>query len=218
VIEAQDLRYQYPQGPALGFANVQVPQAGMLLVRGASGAGKSTWLALLAGLLSASQGQLRVAGQDLRELRGAQLDAWRGRAIGFLPQRLLLSPLLSVQRNLALAQFAAGMRHNARVIAQALEQLGVGELAQRMPGQISGGQALRVALARAVLLQPQVVLADEPTASLDDAAAHDALGLLHSTAQKHQATLVIATHDARVGHYFAHQAGLQRLDIVRSQP
>jgi putative ABC transport system ATP-binding protein len=216
VIEAQDLHYRYPQGPALGFANVHVPQGGMLLVHGASGAGKSTWLALLAGLLSASQGLLRVAGQDLRALRGVQLDAWRGRTIGFLPQRLLLSPLLSVQRNLALAQFAAGVQHNLRAIAQALAELGVEELAQRLPGQISGGQALRVALARAVLLQPQVILADEPTASLDDAAAQDALGLLRSTAQKHRATLVIATHDARVGQYFADQSGLQRLNILRN--
>jgi putative ABC transport system ATP-binding protein len=217
VIHTEQLGYRYAKGAVLAFDDVRVAQGGTLLVHGASGAGKSTWLALLAGLLTPTQGRVCVAGQDLGAMRGTQLDAWRGRAIGFLPQRLLLSPLLSVQRNLALAQFAAGLRHNGRAIAQALEQLGVGELALRMPGQISGGQALRVALARAVLLQPQVILADEPTASLDDAAAQHALGLLHSTAQKHQATLAIATHDARVGQYFASQAGLQRLNIVRSQ-
>ena len=83
-----------------------------------------------------------------------------------------------------------------------LAALGVAELANRLPAQLSGGQAQRVALARAVLMQPKLVLADEPTASLDDDTAHEALQLLHSTAQRYSATLVIATHDARVAHFF----------------
>ena len=94
------------------------------------------------------------------------------------------------------------------------------DLAWRKPGQLSGGQAQRVALARAVLLQPQVILADEPTASLDDAAARDAVGLLLSTAQAHGATLVIATHDARVAALIPAGAdgktGFQPLQLLHS--
>ncbi len=217
MISSAQLAYRYAQGSALAFDDVQVAQGGLLLVHGPSGAGKSTWLALAAGLLPATQGGLTVAGQALNALRGAALDAWRGRTVGFLPQRLHLSPLLTVERNVALAQFAAGVPQNHAAVSRVLAALGVDDLAQRMPGQISGGQALRVALARAVLLQPQVVLADEPTASLDDDACADALGLLHSTAQQQGATLVIATHDTRVEQYFLSQNGLQRLQIMRKQ-
>ena len=101
-------------------------------------------------------------------------------------------------QNLALVQWACGLPQDLGRIHAALRALDVQDLAQRRPAQLSGGQAQRVALARAVLLQPRVILADEPTASLDDAATADAVGLLLSTARANHATLVIATHDARV--------------------
>jgi putative ABC transport system ATP-binding protein len=96
-----------------------------------------------------------------------------------------------------------------------LQALGVSELAARRPATLSGGQAQRVALARAVLLQPKVILADEPTASLDDVAAHDALTLLQASAQRCGATLVIATHDARVRSALP-QARVLDLDAMES--
>ncbi|MES2425224.1 MAG: ATP-binding cassette domain-containing protein, partial [Pseudomonadota bacterium] len=178
MIESRALRYQYAGGPTLTFPDVQVPQGGALLLRGNSGSGKSTWLALVAGLRSASGGTLRVAGQPLADLPPAARDAWRGRTLGFLPQKLHLSEALTVHGNLALAFFAAGLPEDAGAIARTLAALDLHDLAQRKPRQLSGGQAQRVALARAVLLQPQVLLADEPTASLDDAAAHAAVQLL----------------------------------------
>jgi putative ABC transport system ATP-binding protein len=115
-----------------------------------------------------------------------------------LQQKLHLSATLTVQQNLALVFWASGQPEDLAHIHAALEALGVNDLAHRKPGQLSGGQAQRVALARAVLLKPQVILADEPTASLNDAAAADAVGLLLQTARAQGATLVIATHDARV--------------------
>lgn len=198
MISSRALQYRYPQGPALTFPDVALPQGGVLLLRGRSGAGKSTWLSLVAGLLTPSAGELVVAGQPLPTLTPVQRDAWRARHVGFLPQRLHLSPALSVAGNLGLAYFAAGLPEDHYAIRTALDALGVVELAARRPTQLSGGQAQRVALARAVLLNPKVILADEPTASLDDAAAQDALALLQATAQRCGATLVIATHDARV--------------------
>jgi putative ABC transport system ATP-binding protein len=125
-------------------------------------------------------------------------DAWRARTIGFLPQKLHLSAALTVAQNLAMAQWAAGQAEDPHRIAATLAALGVADLGRRKPAQLSGGQAQRVALARAVLLQPRVILADEPTASLDDEAAAAAIALLLQTAQQHGATLVIATHDGRV--------------------
>ena len=198
MIHSHGLRYQYPGGPLLAFADVAVPQDGVLLVSGPSGCGKSTWLALVAALMAPTAGTLVVAEQPLAALRGASADAWRARSIGFLPQALHLSAALSVQRNLALAQWAAGQAQDDGAITRALQALGVAELAQRRPAQLSGGQAQRVALARAVLMRPRVILADEPTASLDDEAAAAAVTLMHQTALAQGATLVIASHDVRV--------------------
>lgn len=198
MITTRGLRYRYPDGVMLVFPDVEVPQGGVLLLRGRSGVGKSTWLALAAGLRAPSAGELGVAGQALAVLTAVQRDAWRARHIGFLPQQLHLSEALTVAGNLGLAYFAAGLPEDRAAIQAALAALGVAELAGRKPAQLSGGQAQRVALARAVLLRPKVILADEPTASLDDEAAQDALALLQAAAQQAGATLVIATHDARV--------------------
>ena len=198
MISTRQLQYTYRKGPQIRFADIDVPQGAVLLLQGASGTGKSTWLALAAGLLRASGGEIIVAQQDLSQLRKVATDAWRGRAIGFLPQRLHLSEALTVQGNLAMAQWAAGVAANETRIQEVLQSLGVADLAARKPSQLSGGQAQRVALARAVLLSPQLILADEPTASLDDAAAHAALTLMQASAKRCNSTLVIATHDARV--------------------
>lgn len=198
MICTQGLSYSYPQGPTLVFPDVDVPQGAVLLLSGPSGCGKSTWLALVAALVAPTTGTLSVVGQSLNALENIAADAWRARAIGFLPQKLHLSGALTVVQNLALAQWASGTPEDLVAVQVALAALGVAELARRLPAQLSGGQAQRVALARAVLLRPQVILADEPTASLDDDAAADAVGLLLATAQAQGATLVIATHDARV--------------------
>ncbi|HZY20202.1 MAG TPA: ATP-binding cassette domain-containing protein [Ramlibacter sp.] len=198
MIRTRSLAYAYPGGAPLRFDDLDVAQGAALLLLGPSGAGKSTWLALAAGLLTATGGTIEVAGQDLAALRGPARDAWRGRAIGFLPQKLHLSEALDVEDNLALSFFAAGLPRNAGAIAAVLSSLGVGELARRRPSQLSGGQAQRVALARSVLLAPRVILADEPTASLDDDACAASVALLRDAAGRCGATLVIATHDRRV--------------------
>jgi len=198
MIETLGLAYRYPGGAALRFPDVAVPQGGTLLLRGPSGSGKSTWLALAAGLLTASEGEMIVAGQPLGVLGGRARDAWRAGAVGLLPQKLYLSDALTVAGNLGLVYYAAGLPEDRGAIAQALGALGVGDLSRRKPAQLSGGQAQRVALARAVLRAPRVILADEPTASLDDLACASALALLRQSAAACNATLVIATHDRRV--------------------
>ena len=212
MIRTRGLSYTYATGGAapLRFPDVDLRQGGTLLLRGRSGTGKSTWLALMAGLRGASGGDLFVAGTQLGTQRGAEIDAWRARTIGFLPQKLYLSSALTVADNLALVYFAAGLPRDDAAIHRALTQVGVAELAARKPHQLSGGQAQRVALARAVLLAPQVLLADEPTASLDDEAAADALALLQHSAAACDASLIIATHDQRV---VLALAGAQTLDL-----
>jgi putative ABC transport system ATP-binding protein len=198
MIDTQGLVFRFAgHSTALRFDDVHVPAGGTLLLRGPSGSGKSTWLSLVAGLMAASEGRVSVAGADLGTLSGTQRDQWRSAHVGVLPQRWGLSDSLSVFDNLALVYFAAGLAVDRRAIERGLEALGVGDLAQRRPAQLSGGQAQRVALARALLRRPAVVLADEPTASLDDAACAGVLSLLREHTQAHGATLVVATHDAR---------------------
>lgn len=198
MIHSHGLQYTYPGGEPLRFGDVSAAQGDTLLLRGPSGSGKSTWLALASGLLTPTAGEVVADGQSVGVLAAAARDAWRARHIGFLPQKLHLSEALSVADNLGLVFFAAGLPVDRVAVAQALQALGLGALAARRPSQLSGGQAQRVALARALMLRPRVILADEPTASLDDVACVASLDLLRTCASELNATLVIATHDARV--------------------
>ncbi len=224
VISSRELNFSYAAGSALQFPDVEVAQGRVLLLRGPSGSGKSTWLALVAGLVAPTSGAMVVAGRAMHGVGQMATDAWRAKTIGFLPQKLHLSAALTVYQNLALAFWAAGLAEDGLRINAALNALGVAELANRLPSQLSGGQAQRVALARAVLMQPKVLLVDEPTASLDDQAASDAVTLLLSTAHANGATLVIATHDARVEAVINQQSllgasqSMQRLNLTGSSP
>ena len=221
MIQTRDLCFQYPQGPQLAFADMDIAQGSVLLLHGPSGCGKSTLLALVAGLVAPTSGHLTVAGQSLNALKKMASDAWRSKVIGFLPQKLHLSAALTVYQNLLMAQWAAGQYEDGKRIHNVLQALGVDDLAQRRPSQLSGGQAQRVALARAVLQHPRVILADEPTASLDDDAARDAVALLLDAAQRQNSTLVVATHDARVASLISAltqgKIDLQTLQLKRKQ-
>jgi len=194
----QGLRYRYAQGPEIAFADLRLAPGRGLLLRGASGSGKSTLLALMAGLLAASQGRITMAGTALDALGPRERDRWRGTTLGFMPQRLHLSAALSVRDNLGLPFVGAGLAVDAARIDALLQRLELAALAERRPHQLSLGQAQRVALARALVRRPRLLLADEPSANLDDEATAAVLGLLQSVATEEGATLVLATHDGRV--------------------
>lgn len=225
MIATHGLRYSYAsESHAIHFLDIEVAQGNVLLLQGPSGSGKSTWLALVAGLVAPTSGAMVVAGRAMHGVGQMATDAWRAKTIGFLPQKLHLSAALTVYQNLALVFWAVGVAEDGLRINAALNALGVAALANRLPSQLSGGQAQRVALARAVLMQPKVLLVDEPTASLDDQAASDAVTLLLSTAHANGATLVIATHDARVEAVINQQSllgasqSMQRLNLTGSSP
>jgi putative ABC transport system ATP-binding protein len=168
------------------------------LLAGQSGSGKSTVLHILAGLTRPTVGSVMVGGTDLARLAESARDRWRGRNVGLVPQRLHLVGALNVRDNLRLAHTLAGLPVDDMRITALLEAVGVIDLARRFPSQLSQGQAQRVAIARAVVNRPALVLADEPTANLDDAHAAQALELLRGQAVEAGATLVVASHDARV--------------------
>ena len=168
------------------------------LVIGPSGSGKTTLLHILAGILRPLAGAISIAGQDLMALKPAALDRFRGQHIGIVLQRLHLVPSLSVLKNLLLAQYFAGVTQDEARAHEVLSSLDVADKAHAYPHELSFGQAQRVAVARAVVNRPKLLLADEPTSNLDDARCAQAYALLESQARACGATLVIATHDQRI--------------------
>jgi len=198
MIAVRGLAHRYGQQQALHLSEWKVAQGERWLVLGPSGCGKTTLLHALAGLIRPSEGRVEIAGQDLSSLSGSMLDRWRGATIGIVLQALHLVKHLSVRDNLRLAQYLAHAPQDDARIADTLGALGVAEKSARRPSELSQGEQQRVAIARAVVNRPKLLLADEPTANLDDAAAAQVIDLLSEQAARHGATLVIATHDSRV--------------------
>jgi ABC-type lipoprotein export system ATPase subunit len=198
MIAVRSLAHRYGAVEALRLAEWKVAQGERWLVLGASGSGKSTLLHALAGLIQPSEGEIEVAGENLRRLEGGRLDRWRGTTVGIVLQALHLVKHLSVRDNLRLAQYLAHVPQDDARIGDTLAALGVVPKAGRRPTELSQGEQQRVAIARAVVNRPKLLLADEPTANLDDAAATKVVDLLSEQAARHGATLVVATHDARV--------------------
>lgn len=190
--------YAAPAAPVLDIAAFDLPAGGHALLLGPSGSGKSTLLHLIAGILTPQAGRLEVAGTSLPGLTPRQRDSWRGRAVGLLPQQLALVASLSVLENVLLPAYASGQRPDPARAASLLDQLGLGSKLAARPHELSGGQRQRAAIARAVVMRPQLILADEPTANLDDSACAAVIGLLAGQAEQAGATLIIASHDARV--------------------
>jgi len=198
VFALSGLRHDYAGWRVLDIPDWTVAQGEQWLVLGASGSGKSTLLHVLAAILRPTAGRVEVAGQDLSALGGAALDRFRGRHIGIVLQRLHLVASLTVLQNVQLAQYLAGLPQDAARAREVLAGLGIADKLAARPAELSQGQAQRVAIARAIVNRPQVLLADEPTANLDDGHALEAIDLLAGQAQACGATLLIATHDQRV--------------------
>jgi putative ABC transport system ATP-binding protein len=201
VICARNLTKEYQPGtrPALSGVDVEVTAGSLLAVMGPSGSGKSTLLHLLGALDTPTTGSVEIAGRSLDRLDDDALSETRRDFIGFVFQSFNLVPVLSAAQNVALpgviARRPAGEIDDR--VGQLLELVGLGALADRLPSQLSGGEQQRVAVARALLLRPPVLLADEPTGNLDSATGDTVLELLRRTADELGTAVVMVTHDAR---------------------
>jgi putative ABC transport system ATP-binding protein len=202
LLSVRGLRHSYDGKTVLSLDEWDVPRAEACLVLGPSGSGKSTLLAIIAGLLGADSGSARVDDREVTSLRGAERDRFRARHIGLVPQTLHLVGVLTVRENLRLARDLAGLAADDTALDGALQALGIAGLAGRKASRLSVGEAQRVAIARAVVNRPGLILADEPTAALDDASCEKAIGLLIDQARACGATLVVATHDRRLMAHF----------------
>ncbi len=198
MFELRDLTHAYNGAEVLSVPAWRSEQGAHWLILGPSGSGKTTLLHILAGILRPSSGRASVGGQELPALRPAALDPFRGRNIGLVLQRLHLIPSLTVMGNLLLAQYLAGLPQDRARAEETLAALDLRDKCEAHPHELSFGQAQRVAVARAMVNRPRLLLADEPTSNLDDARCVQALDLLQAQARACNATLVIATHDQRI--------------------
>ncbi len=198
MFQLTDVQHSYSPQQTIAFPNWHATQGEKWLLTGASGTGKTTLLHILAGLRKPTAGKVIIAGTALYELSGNQTDLFRGQTIGLVLQKPHLLAVLSVEDNLLMAQYMAGLRQDKKRIVEVLDLLEMTHKRKSMPHQLSQGQAQRVSIARAVLNQPKLLLADEPTSSLDDDNCSKVLALLASQAAACSATLLIATHDARI--------------------
>jgi putative ABC transport system ATP-binding protein len=172
----------------------------VVAVTGPSGSGKSTLLYLLGGLDTPDEGHVRVTGVDWAMLRGRARARFRRRTCGFIVQGLALLPQATAAENVEVPLLLDGIEPTARGprVADALERVGLAQDSVKLTDQLSGGQQQRVAIARALVAEPAVVLADEPTGSLDSVTAQDIIALLVAAARERDAAVVMVTHDPTV--------------------
>jgi putative ABC transport system ATP-binding protein len=203
LVEARDVAKSFGKTPALRGASVAVSPGEILAVMGPSGSGKSTLLHCLAGIFTPDRGEVRFDGQRLDTLGEAERTKLRRTAFGFVFQFGQLVPELTTADNVALPLLLNRVRRRAAYkTAQAwLDRLGIADKGGNRTGELSGGEAQRVAVARALAVGPKVIFADEPTGSLDSLAGEKVMDLLTGLAREAGTTVVLVTHDARVAAY-----------------
>jgi len=209
VLSLRGLKQQYANRVVLDVPAWDVEDGAHALVLGPSGSGKSTLLNAIAGLATPTEGEIRVDGAIVTAFSPGARDAFRARNIGLVMQTLHLIGVLDVADNLGLAQSLAGLPRDDARIDRVLASLGVAGLKRRKASQLSIGEQQRVAVARAVVNRPKLILADEPTSALDDANCEATLDLLFAQAAECGATLVVATHDKRIVPRFSRSLVLQ---------
>lgn len=200
MLKISGLKAGYDGKAVVELNTLSLPSGEHLLLLGQSGSGKTTLLYAIGGLLTPLAGEVTLAGTRINPGD----DEFRGTHIGIIYQTLHMVPALTVLENLLLAPYAAGLPQDAAKAESLLAALGLLELRHRKPHELSQGQQQRVAIARAAMNGPKLILGDEPTSALDDASAAAVMELLLAAARTVGASLVIATHDARIKKYFTH--------------
>jgi putative ABC transport system ATP-binding protein len=203
LVEARDVVKSFGPTPALRGASAAVSPGEILAIMGPSGSGKSTLLHCVAGIFAPDRGEVWFDGQRLDTLGEAERTRLRRTAFGFVFQFGQLVPELTTADNVALPLLLNRMRRrSAYQTAEAwLDRLGIGDKGRNRTGELSGGEAQRVAVARALALTPKVIFADEPTGSLDSLTGEKVMDLLTGLARQEGTTVLLVTHDARVAAY-----------------
>lgn len=214
-VVARDVNMVFRSGadlfPVLKNINLDIPQGDIQLLMGPSGSGKTTLLSILAGILTPTDGSVRLLGQEITTLSKEALAKFRLHNLGFIFQGFNLFPALTAAENVEVALRMKGihgreMRHQAREL---LAQVGLADRVNYLPRDLSGGQKQRIAIARALAGDPKLIMADEPTASLDSQSGHAVIELLRQLAKEGGRTVLIVTHDPRLVDVADHVAYLE---------
>lgn len=198
MISIRAIAHNYPGGNQIKFKDWEINSGDQWLLLGASGSGKTTLLHILTGILKPQQGEVNISETSIYNLSAKALDQFRGRNIGIIFQRPHLIKSLTISENLTMAQSFAKLPEDMDRVKAVLSSLGIIDKINHYPNELSQGQLQRVSIARAVINKPALLIADEPTSSLDDKNTTAVLQLLIEQSTLNQATLIVATHDKRV--------------------
>lgn len=208
MIFTKNIGFSYTKSTSFNFPDITANTGETLLITGGSGRGKTTLLHLLGGLLRPQQGEVIIGDTNIAALSEKQLDHFRGKNIGIVLQQSYFVAALSVLDNVVLASWLANGKEAKDKAVTLLTDLGLKEQLHKLPSQLSIGQQQRVSVARALINSPKLLLADEPTSSLDDENAYIVADLLSALAKQHGTSLIIVTHDQRLKDRFTNQIAL----------
>ncbi len=208
IVSTRDLQFRYDASKSFAFPDLEIGGGEEMLIIGKSGIGKTTLLHLLAGILRPSSGEVIVAGERLAKLSNSKRDKFRGKHIGIVYQRPHFVQSLTLWENLQLARYLSGNKPDNGHLKMLLEQLDLSDDKAQKALRLSQGQQQRATIAMAMANRPDLILADEPTSSLDDENSEAVLKMLRSHAQQTGATLIIITHDQRLKSTFQNQLEL----------
>ncbi len=208
MIASHGLTFSYSPLKKFAFPDLRCADREALLILGQSGSGKTTLLHLLALLLAPASGEITLDGQSIQNLTARQAGQIRAQQIGIIYQRAHFVGSLNVLDNILLTNYLANKKQDKDKAAQLAEQLGFAEHLFKKPNQLSQGEQQRVSIARALMNDPSVILADEPTASLDDENCRKVVALLKEQSQSIGASLIVVTHDQRLKEAFGEWVSL----------